>query len=85
VFWVKALPSRAHGAAIIPGFELEPGLRRSALVHRFAEAARWATARRLSGPAYYRFDNTGSLAHPERKIRSLAPPSRLFPNREDQG
>jgi hypothetical protein len=34
VFWVKALPSRAHGVAIIQGFDLDQLCVRSALVRR---------------------------------------------------
>ena len=64
MFWVEALPSRAHGAAIIQRFELDRLSVQSALFASFAVATRWAAARRLSGPGYYRFDNLGSLAHP---------------------
>jgi hypothetical protein len=44
VLWVETLPSRAHAVAIIQRFELGPS---------FADATRWAAARRLCGPAYY--------------------------------
>ena len=61
VFWVKALPSRAHGAAISQRFELDRLSVRSAIADRLPNATRWAAARRLSGPADYRFDHLGSL------------------------
>ena len=58
----KALPSRAHDAAIIQRFELDRVCIQSALPQSFADGARWAPARQLSGPAYYRLDKLGSLA-----------------------
>ena len=72
VFWVKALPSRATppSSSALNGAALRPIWPSPS----FADTERWATARQLCGPAYYRFDNFGSPARPEGKFRSLAPP-----------
>jgi hypothetical protein len=63
VFWVKALPSRAHGVSIIQRLELDRLSVRSALVHPLLKPHAGPRGR-LSGPAYYRFDSVGGLARP---------------------
>ena len=64
VFWVKALPSRAHGRRHHPALLNWTGLRSICPRPSFVEATRWAAARRLSGPACHRFDGLSSLARP---------------------
>jgi hypothetical protein len=61
---VKALPSRAQGAAIIQSFELDRVCVQSALSPSSAEAARWAAARRLSGRRAERLLRAGLLPPP---------------------
>jgi hypothetical protein len=72
VFWVKALPSRAHGVSIIQRLELDRLSVRSALVHPLLKPH---AGPRLGGsPALPIVDSTASAALVALKGRSGASP-----------
>ena len=72
MFWAEALPSRAHGAAIIQRFQLDRVWVRSALVHPLLMSR---AGPRLGGfPALLTTDSTTSSALLTFKGRSGASP-----------